>query len=325
MARRPSAAVAALALGTLAACSDLTSPDGLLVQDGPGVSLAQNTSGLPVLGSAKVNAVEPAGVNPSNFDITLRFAEGMTDEQKAYFEVAAARWEAIIKKDMPSVTGTIPANAYFPAFTGTIDDIMIDARIGVMDGPGKVLGSAGPRFARTSDWLTTNGLMNFDVEDIDYLIGLGLFDEVIVHEMGHVLGIGTLWNLTGIRALRVGAVAVDPRFVGKHANLQYAEIGGIGLLQVENTGGGGTAGAHWREATYKNELMTGYLNLGVNPVSRFTAGSLRDLGYTVNMAAEEYSIPAPVPATANLMAMPGITGVDIAEGEELLELEAVIQ
>jgi hypothetical protein len=327
MARRPSAALAALALGTLAACSDLTSPDALLVQDGPGASLSQNADGLPVLGSAKVNAAEPADVNPANFDILLRFAPGMTDAQKAYFEIAAARWEALIRKDVPSITGTLPGNASgtIPVFTGTVDDILIDARIGTIDGPGKILGSAGPRFIRNVDILPVSGSMNFDVVDIQFLIDLGLFDEVIVHEMGHVLGIGTLWNVG--RALRVGTVSVDPRFVGKHANLQYAEIGGIGLLQVENTGGGGTAGAHWRESTYKNELMTGFLNLGVNPVSRFTAGSLRDLGYQVNMAAEEYSIPvpAPAPATANVLATPGVSGIDIAEGEELLAPEAVIQ
>jgi hypothetical protein len=324
MARRPSAAVAALALGTLAACSDLTSPDGLLVQDGPSVALSRNAVDLPVLGSAKVNASEPAGVNPSNFDITLRFAPGMTDAQKAYFEIAAARWEALINKDMPSITGTLPGNlsGTIPPFTGTVDDILIDARIGTIDGPGRVLGSAGPRFIRNVDLLPISGSMNFDVVDIDFLITLGLFDEVIVHEMGHVLGIGTLWNFG--RALRVGAVAGDPRFVGKHANLQYAEIGGVGLLQVENTGGPGTAGGHWRESTYRNELMTGFLNLGANPLSRFSAGSLRDLGYWVNVAAEEYVMPTPAPVTANVLAMPGVTGVDIAEGEEFLEPEALV-
>ena len=37
--------------------------------------------------------------------------------------------------------------------------------------------------------------MFFDVADLYFLEELDLFEEVIVHEMGHVLGVGTLWNV----------------------------------------------------------------------------------------------------------------------------------
>ena len=46
-------------------------------------------------------------------------------------------------------------------------------------------------------------------------------------------------------------------------------------------GGSGTAGGHWRETTFKTELMTGFLNSGVkNPLSRLSVGTLQDMGYT---------------------------------------------
>jgi hypothetical protein len=63
-------------------------------------------------------------------------------------------------------------------------------------------------------------------------------------------------------------------------------------VPVENLGGPGTRDAHWRETTFGNELMTGFLNPGSNPVSRLTIASLADLGYQVGFAtAEPYSLP----------------------------------
>ena len=61
--------------------------------------------------------------------------------------------------------------------------------------------------------------------------------------------------------------------------------------RVENTGGAGTADAHWRESVFGNELMTGFVDAGVNPLSRVTVASMGDLGYTVNLAdADPYTL-----------------------------------
>ena len=60
-------------------------------------------------------------------------------------------------------------------------------------------------------------------------------------------------------------------------------------------GGPGTADAHWRELVFDNELMTGFVNFGTNPLSGITVASLADVGYAVNLAgADPYSIPAPI-------------------------------
>jgi len=58
-------------------------------------------------------------------------------------------------------------------------------------------------------------------------------------------------------------------------------------VPVENTGGAGTRDAHWRETVFKHELMTGYINSGVNPLSATTIGSLQDMGYVVNVGAAD--------------------------------------
>ena len=77
---------------------------------------------------------------------------------------------------------------------------------------------------------------------------------------------------------------------------------------MANTGGPGTRDSHWREAVFGNELMTGFINQGVNPVSRLTIASLADLGYQVNLeAADAYMLPSPT-----VMAMMGV-GLESAD------------
>ena len=91
----------------------------------------------------------------------------------------------------------------------------------------------------------------------------GQLDNTIVHEMGHILGIGTIWTR---RAHRCAARPI-PRFVGPAAIGASGELGGTGSMPVENSGGPGTADSHWRESVFDNELMTGWLNV-IAPMSQ---------------------------------------------------------
>jgi hypothetical protein len=69
-------------------------------------------------------------------------------------------------------------------------------------------------------------------------------------------------------------------------------------IPIENTGGSGTAGSHWRETTFTNELMTGYLNAGANLLSRMSIAGFADIGYTVNTAAaDSYSLTSALRST----------------------------
>ena len=79
-----------------------------------------------------------------------------------------------------------------------------------------------------------------------------------------------------------------------------------GNVPVENTGvvAGGTRDVHWRETTFRTELMTGFVSAAgtPNPLSRITIGSLTDIGYTVNLAvADSYTVPALFAASAQLL------------------------
>ena len=293
------------------------------------IQLATPTKWVDIKGTSEADvdltkakrATRAAGNDRGRYNIDLKFLVPVTPEQEAVFENAAARWERIIIKDVPSFTGTVPSafTGFPPAIDGTVDDIVIEIVLAPIDGPGSILGQAGPRFVRTSDFLTLSGVMFFDVDDLDFLDELDLFEEVIIHEMGHVLGVGTLWDAGG-RDLRKDEEG-NPYFAGKKANVFWNAEGGTFELPVENQGGPGTRLSHWRESVLNNELMTGFLNLGENPLSRITAGSMRDLGYGAASVGEQYDLPRGAPgvdpgedADGDTDQDPG-AGIDIAARE----------
>jgi len=132
---------------------------------------------------------------------------------------------------------------------------------------------------------------------------------VIMHEMGHVIGFGTIWGNLGL----LRGTASDPRFTGPRATAEYNAIFQTSEsgVPVENTGGPGTRYSHWRESVFDNELMTGWIDRGrPNLLSRVTIASLADLGYQVNMdAAEPYSPPNALAAAGSQSASPASAGV----------------
>jgi hypothetical protein len=135
--------------------------------------------------------------------------------------------------------------------------------------------------------LPYHGSMQFDSADLASMLSKGTLLSVIEHEMGHVLGIGTVWSNKG---LLVGAGTSNPLFVGAQATAAYNAIFGTTAsgVPVENTGGSGTRDAHWRESILGSELMTGWVGPGTYlPMSRITIGSLTDIGYSVSYAAAD--------------------------------------
>ena len=69
--------------------------------------------------------------------------------------------------------------------------LLISATLETIDGPGNTLGSSGPDMiwsaCRTISFL---GSMRFDIDDIVNMEADGIFEGVILHEMGHVIGVG---------------------------------------------------------------------------------------------------------------------------------------
>jgi hypothetical protein len=223
----------------------------------------------------------------SPYTIEIRFLGGLTATQQAAFTAAADRWTGVIVGDLPRVRvdGEL------------IDDIVIRAQGVAIDGPGKILGQAGPTHLRPAGagaaaFLPAKGIMSFDTADLAKMETAGTLNDVITHEMGHVIGIGTVWDRKDL--LRRAGTS-NPTFIGTGAMREYKVLRGDGRrrrVPVENIGGPGTANSHWRETVFRNELMSGFIAAPGNPLSRMTAASLGDLGYKVDVdAGEPYVLP----------------------------------
>ena len=203
----------------------------------------------------------------SGFNITIQFNGTWTQALHDVFVAAANQLTSIIAGDLPNVSVRSRGGIT------TVDDITISAELGQIDGLYGVLGQAGPTSLRTGSYLPATAQMQFDIVDVNDM-GLTVFSDVVLHEMSHSLGFGSIWD-------RLSLVS-NGEFTGANAVQAYHNLGGTGFIAVEQDGGAGTAGSHWDEETFNNELMTGYINDGENYFTAMSAASFADLGYQLS-------------------------------------------
>lgn len=244
-----------------------------------------------------------------DFSLEVRWTSAQpTGVVKQAFDRACARVRQVIVADLTPV-GFPPSFNANGCVTGltingeTVFGLRIYAAVEPIDGPGSVLGSAGPCYTRTSNTLPVVGRMRFDDADLQNLADQGRLDAVIIHEMLHVIGVGTIWNAKG---LKIGnAPETTPFFTGPLARSACIDDhagttvcgGGVPIedcLNLTGNCGAGTINSHWKESVFRTELMTGFLNAGENPFSKMTMQSLSDMGYTVSLATQDaYTVPPP--------------------------------
>jgi len=301
--------------GSISGGSVMTGTDGVGTVGSwtVGSSPGSNTLTATVTGSGITNnpVTFTATAQTAAYNIDVRYLSPVpTGTRKAAFDSAVAHWQRIIYGDVPDIdasgsnqipAGTCGSNS--PAINQIIDDVIIFVTLDSIDGPGKILGQAGSCYIRSSSKLPLVGLMHFDTADIATLDANNQLKLVILHEMGHVLGFGTIWSCSQFGlCLLAGPMSqggTDPHFVGSQALATFDRIGGTSYtggaeVPVENCAGftpsqcgPATYDSHWRETVFGNELMTGFINAGTNPLSVLTVASMGDEGYTVNYAAAD--------------------------------------
>ena len=199
----------------------------------------------------------------NTLDINVIFGGGLTPSQQAIFGEAETVWEGFLGGYQSGIS---------------IASLDINAAGVAIDGVGGTLGRAGPTWGvfQGGYYLSTVGLMEFDSADLSWLESNGSLLDVIVHEMAHVIGFGTLWEWNGVY------VSDSGQYTGAAGLAAYrAEFDPLAaFVPVELHGGPGTANGHWDEdwAGGSNALMTGYLGSG-NFISDTTVQSFVDIGY----------------------------------------------
>jgi len=242
---------------------------------------------LLVLAAVSVLAIVSPAAYAFNLEISL---SGFTPTQEAVFDQAESYWESIITGYQPGIT---------------LGGITIQAQSTAIDGVNGILGSAGPTHGTSQGgyFLAYRGVMNFDSADIAALEVNGTLDDVILHEMAHVIGFGTLWTYNGVYVDGTGQYTGAAGLAAYQAEFEPLAT----YVPVELGGGPGTMNGHWDENEWvvgsgyntgptgitdpyghdmQSELMTGWLE-GNTFVSLTTQNSFVDIGYAVS--------PVPLP------------------------------
>ena len=147
--------------------------------------------------------------------------------------------------------------------------------------------------------------------------GKSSFYHVMLHEIGHILGIGTYWNMSGSPVIGyLDGSETKYYYTGEHAVREYKSYipeiqDTIVGLPIEDNGGSGTQNVHPEEgeegtASSDNRYINGYFHPGLDnelmsgwmesypdstPLSRITLGFLEDMGFIVNYnQVDDYQI-----------------------------------
>jgi hypothetical protein len=223
---------------------------------------------------------DPTVSDANEFNITLNLSGSWTPQQQAVVKWAADFYSHLITAD---VHDDLDLNG------NLVDDVVISISTGRIDGSGNPLagnilaqtGSLVVRDAGTVDqWLPLTATIKLDSTDLKNPDLASTWDAIILHEMGHALGFdGPIFQ-------QLGLVDSSGDFIGANAVAAYG-----GPVPLENSGGPGTAGSHWDEATFQpadsstpmsNELMTGYFTPNEQTLlSDTTVSAFADLGYKV--------------------------------------------
>ncbi len=247
--------------------------------------------------------------------IELLFIDQPTAPQRQAFDDAVSRWAALIPGKLEPVPVNLAAGncrSNSPAINQVVDDLLVLVSLEFIDGAGGTLGSAGVCSQRMSNGLPIVANLRLDTDDLRLLEGTTRLVDLIVHELGHALGFGTLWAGKGFleNPSLPAPRGADTHFDGPSAVTAFDAIGGNAYtggqkVPVENEEGGpGSRDSHWRLTVFTNELMTPLLTTGANPLSRVTVASFGDLGYVVDEgAADTFQL--------NLLAAPSAVGEEV--------------
>lgn len=225
-------------------------------------------------GGTLLDSYTSGSLDGSGFNIEISFSGTWTVALQQSFLDAADLLSTIILGDITDVF-----------YNGqVIDDVRIDATLTDIDGAGGILGQAGPTAYRTADYLPALGIMEFDIADAEDFDAIAMFNDIVFHEMVHVLGFGTMWDFMGLVTENADGTL---EFNGANANLAFDAEFGAGPVSVETDGGAGTAGGHWNEGgagdtdsfAFSNEIMTGYIDIDGNYLSNTSIAALEDMGY----------------------------------------------
>ncbi len=243
--------------------------------------------------------------NDTAYNIRLVLAPSVSKNHLPGIYRAVSKWQAIINGSLPypETVSSIHIEQNCGVMISqpelTVDDIVLFINVAKIDEANNVYANAGwcilddnkmPRVA----------VITLDSADVDALARNRHLEAVMIHEIAHCLGFGTLWETKSVFGFYtrqyVTAASVNPPWFFERPNAQIAEAEVTGNAvgpypQVEHLGGQGTERSHWSDARYGKEIMTGFIDHDQPVISLLTIRSMADIGYEVDVTqADELKV-----------------------------------
>ncbi len=252
-----------------------------------------------------------ASVNTDQADVIDIDVSAVNPSAIPAIRAAEALWEARIQ----AYSTELPKG-----LRDQLGSLYIVATVAPIDGVGGTLANAGPTAFLTFESgqqaqpgrdpslsmyaVTVRAQMTFDLDDFPSLQANGILVSTIAHEMGHAMGFGTLFDVSGLADAR-GGFGQTEYINGKYAISGFRQDLGnpvVTFVPLEQRGGPGTALGHWNDfppffnqvftGAFKKEIMTGFagdLDVRTNTVvfaptfiAEATFGAFADLGFAVD-------------------------------------------
>lgn len=251
------------------------------------------------------------GNETTNYSLETNFTAATRDTQEFNIDVVGGEGSQHLSQEM--VNGILAAAEFWENAIShsTFNDghtltIEVGGTVQEWGANGGVLASAAPINGATDsngNLMPTEGISNVNINP-DAIEALSadaeFFTRVMIHEFGHVMGIGTLWEHNELIDFSTATYSADT-----YAGIVYGALLGNGeatAIPLTTGEGQGSDLSHWAEEVFGNELMTHQAEApGTSmPFSHMTIASLRDMGWNVNYGTAEVYPDGLTAETANL-------------------------
>ncbi|NJR64473.1 MAG: hypothetical protein HC772_02725 [Leptolyngbyaceae cyanobacterium CRU_2_3] len=213
------------------------------------------------------------GSDDRKFSLKLNYKDGLSNVSSAVrtaLENATKIWESVI-----------PYSSFNGAHTLNVDVVGINSSQEWL----AAATNTGGQTDANGKWMPTTGTIRINTSySSTYNNNPEYLKEVVTHELGHVLGIGTLWEKNGRSLIDR---STNTYKADSYAGRAYGEV--TNTLQPTAIPVEAGSYGHWDENKLQDELMTPFAeSLGTKmPLSQVTIASLRDIGWNVNYGAAD--------------------------------------
>ena len=240
--------------------------------------------------AAKPQAQQDAScaVDADGFDIELVYLDSFTAAQRAAIDSAAARWEEVVVGDVLDIDDA-SLNQWSSVlnrrvtYEGAVDDLLVFV--------GKNPAQTSRASVLQMRWPHEGGQaliaeVAFNPSQLRRSEREGWLYKLVLHELGHALGIGTTWSIE-----RTACDVESYRFTGAAARLAFDMAGGGDYLEPKVPISNDLA--HWPASVLAGEIMADVAATDDTlSLSAISVAALGDLGYEVDFAAADpYTLP----------------------------------